>query len=343
MNEQFECSICYGIMEDAIILIPSGQSYCLKCIQKSLLVYPNMDPLSGITYKKIKLIPNYALRNIISNLSNTNEYHENDIQNENKVFDLEFLDPPGKYTGYLNSLKQRHGKGEFLYKNGDSYIGDWAFNNISGKGICKWINGDTYNGSWVDNQIHGLGTFKYIDGSIFEGNWIKDQKQGHGKFIYSNNELYEGNFCYNVKWGKGIMYYNNGEKYEGNFKYDCPDGIGVLKMPNGDSYFGGFKGGFFHGKGTYNINSNTDNNENSIIRFEGYWANGIKQGIGTEILKNFNKFQVNYDKGRQISRELIMFRGNVLTENDYNGYERNEVEHISLNNINNPSSCCTIS
>ena len=121
MNEQFECSICYDIMKDATILIPSGQSYCLQCIKDSLRVCPNLDPLSGIKYNKIKLIPNYALRNIISNLSNIGECNENCTEkylsnNENKVSDLEFSNPSGKYTGYLNSLGQRHGKGEFFFE-----------------------------------------------------------------------------------------------------------------------------------------------------------------------------------------------------------------------------------
>ena len=333
MNEQVECSICYGIMENAIILIPSGQSYCLKCIQKSLIVHPNLDPLSGIRYKRVKLIPNYALRNIISNMSeNTKNCSENYINNdENKVSELEFQNPPGKYTGYLNSLGQRHGKGEFFFENGDSYVGDWAFDNISGKGICKWSNGDIYNGSWVDNQIHGLGSFKYIDGSIYEGSWIKDQKQGFGKLTYPSNEIYEGNFSYDVRWGKGVMIYNNGDKYEGSFKYDCPNGNGVLRISNGDSYVGGFKQGNFHGKGTYNINYN---NENSIIRFEGNWINGKKQGLGYEIQKNLTKFQLYYEDDILISKELIIFRGNPITEDD---------NSLSLPKEHIDSSCCVIS
>ena len=62
MDEIITCPICLCIMTDAVILVPSGQSYCKACISHSLKAFPNKDPMSNKIYDHVSLTPNYTLR-----------------------------------------------------------------------------------------------------------------------------------------------------------------------------------------------------------------------------------------------------------------------------------------
>ena len=66
----------------------------------------------------------------------------------------------GKYEGeYLDGLY--HGKGKFVYTNGDVIDGDFAFGKPEGEVILHINNGphkgSIYKGQWKDGKQHGLG------------------------------------------------------------------------------------------------------------------------------------------------------------------------------------------
>lgn len=42
-------------------------------------------------------------------------------------------------------------------------------NQIDGYGEFYWRNGDFYRGNWKENQITGYGVMSYKDGRIYEG------------------------------------------------------------------------------------------------------------------------------------------------------------------------------
>ena len=48
------------------------------------------------------------------------------------------------YRGKRNCLHQRHGKGKYLYENGDIYEGDWKNNKMHGYGQYRTPSGIMY-------------------------------------------------------------------------------------------------------------------------------------------------------------------------------------------------------
>ena len=69
ISNDIRCPICLYTMQNATMLIPSGQSYCFECIFKYLNINPNKDPITNQSYEHIDLIQNYTLKSIIEKLS----------------------------------------------------------------------------------------------------------------------------------------------------------------------------------------------------------------------------------------------------------------------------------
>jgi hypothetical protein len=85
----------------------------------------------------------------------------------------------------------RHGKGNFIDRKGDKYIG-----------------------SWTGDRMHGLGMYIYESGDKYEGEWKNDQKHGYGIFSNpENNERYQGEFKHGYKDGAGEYTFANLDKY----------------------------------------------------------------------------------------------------------------------------------
>lgn len=62
-------------------------------------------------------------------------------------------------------------KGQYRYRDGSTYTGDFAAGKPAGEGSCKYANGDVYKGSWKSHGPHGFGTMTKNDGSVFSGIW----------------------------------------------------------------------------------------------------------------------------------------------------------------------------
>ena len=73
----------------------------------------------------------------------------------------------GYYEGEVNYKEEHHGKGKFIYKSGDKYIGEYRNNKMWGKGTYYFSNGTIYEGEWVDNAREGKVTNN--DGSYYSG------------------------------------------------------------------------------------------------------------------------------------------------------------------------------
>ena len=54
------------------------------------------------------------------------------------------------------------------------YIGEWKNDMKHGKGKFLYSNGDIYDGEWINDKKDGLGKMIYNDGSIQNGIWEKD-------------------------------------------------------------------------------------------------------------------------------------------------------------------------
>ena len=104
----------------------------------------------------------------------------------------------GRYTGQLSSTGSREGKGLFRFKETqDCYFGDWQNDLFHGNGEYLFANGDRYVGQLAFGMKHGQGSYFYKNSNVFEGEWANDQKCGFGVMNYLNRgERFEGWFYF---------------------------------------------------------------------------------------------------------------------------------------------------
>ena len=67
----------------------------------------------------------------------------------------------------------RFGKYKFPEKECGEYEGWWKFGKIHGEGVYKFC-GNTYTGDWEYNQKSGIGTLECVTGEVFHGEWKDD-------------------------------------------------------------------------------------------------------------------------------------------------------------------------
>ena len=126
-----------------------------------------------------------------------------------------------------NTLK-RHGRGLFIWEDGEFYFGYWANDKREGNGTNSYSNGDVYQGEYKDGKKEGNGTYKWQNGEIYVGEWKNDMKDGEGKYKYSNGDRYVGLFRMDKIEGNGIYIWANQNTYKGQFKNNEIEGKGIL-------------------------------------------------------------------------------------------------------------------
>ena len=77
-----------------------------------------------------------------------------------------------KYEGYFNARGLRHGKGTYLWPNGDKYVGDWINDEATGQGIYYSREGWRYEGKFQNLVFHGAGTYYFANGKSKKGVWL---------------------------------------------------------------------------------------------------------------------------------------------------------------------------
>ena len=100
------------------------------------------------------------------------------------------------YTGPLdyNDISGVEERGEYIFKNGAKYIGQWKGDMRHGHGEQTWADGARYEGEWRFNKAHGKGTFWHITGDKYEGQWKDDKAHGYGVYTHSNGAKYQGHW-----------------------------------------------------------------------------------------------------------------------------------------------------
>jgi len=81
-----------------------------------------------------------------------------------------------KYVGETSDSGTRHGRGEYVWLNGDRYQGDFVSGLKNGNGILYFSNGDKRVGVWKEDKLHGPATYYYSHGRIDEETWEDDNK-----------------------------------------------------------------------------------------------------------------------------------------------------------------------
>lgn len=146
----------------------------LKQLNKSvadLEKSPKKFELDSLMNKKVQFKPTAVDGKLFGNLSII-------CRQEclNGYYSGEFAD--GKYNGH----------GEFHFKNGDIFIGDWQNSHKYGKGVYNYANGDRYNGDYKDGNRDGNGTFYYTNGDRFEGTYLND-KPNEGIYYFKEGAI----------------------------------------------------------------------------------------------------------------------------------------------------------
>jgi len=92
-------------------------------------------------------------------------------------------DEQWKVTVYEGELKdgKRHGRGVYLWADGNRYEGDWKDGKAHGHGVVVWVNGDRYEGDWKDDKWYGHGVWVGANGDSCEGEWREGSLLGTGK------------------------------------------------------------------------------------------------------------------------------------------------------------------
>lgn len=139
----------------------------------------------------------------ISNIENSQSNFEDNLLMKNKVkFEPAAID--SKLLGKLSIIKRLESENGF-------YIGEVVGGNMEGKGDFNWKTGDKYSGEWRNNLRSGKGTYSWADGDRYEGEWKNHMQEGRGLFYWSNGNRFEGLCLNGLRHGKGIFYSKNGK------------------------------------------------------------------------------------------------------------------------------------
>ena len=85
--------------------------------------------------------------------------------------------------------------GEFKWKSGDHYTGEWVDGLVEGQGALTFANGDTYVEEFKDGLKNGQGTFTFLSSLIgfqYVGEFQNDQRNGQGSLSSKSGEKYVG-------------------------------------------------------------------------------------------------------------------------------------------------------
>ena len=163
---------------------------------------------------------------------------------------------PQLRCGYVGETKdgKQHGRGTYVYTNGDIYQGTWYEGRIHGRGIYTYANGTYYNGEFKNYIRHGEGTYCMLNGDIYSGQWIDGKRTGDGLMEYGgqgSGEYYKGTFRGNRRDGRGTYHYANSDIYDGYWVLDKKQGDGRITFSNGDTYEGLWWEDQMHGLGSF--------------------------------------------------------------------------------------------
>lgn len=60
---------------------------------------------------------------------------------------------------------------------------------MHGSGEFYWKDGTSYNGEYQHGRKHGVGTFTYASKKRYEGHWVGGKQNGRGKLIDQNGKI----------------------------------------------------------------------------------------------------------------------------------------------------------
>ena len=200
----------------------------------------------------------------------------------------EFVSKAFQYQGEF-SEGFKHGKGVYVWQNGDRYEGTFAKDRADGQGKYQFANGDTYEGEVKAGVILGRGTYTAKNGDVFEGSFAAGKPHGVGIYRFASGDRYEGEMVEGRLQGKGRYVNKAGDRIEAPFVDGKPHGRGIYHFANGDRFEGDITDGALTGQGTYFYGSG--------LKYEGEVRAGQPQGKGVFWFQDGSRFEGTFDNG----------------------------------------------
>jgi thiol-disulfide isomerase/thioredoxin len=178
---------------------------------------------------------------------------------------------------------------------------------------------DTYTGYFKYGKQDGEGTYTWADGTEYKGNWQGGDAEGKGICIYADGSKYEGEWQNSNAYGKGVYTTKSGEKYEGqwingrHFANPATSDCKILDADISGYYEGECKNGLAHGYGR----------AGGRDTYEGYFENGLQQGLGVyiwgQLLGNTGvKYEGEWYQGHLHGKGRATYRdGEIKQEGNY--------------------------
>jgi hypothetical protein len=79
--------------------------------------------------------------------------------------------------------------GEFTYRDGTKYQGQWLNSKRNGQGTFYWANGDKYTGQWVSDIKEGQASYIWSNGTKYVGQYKNDKRNGYGTYYNANGSI----------------------------------------------------------------------------------------------------------------------------------------------------------
>ena len=157
MFETLTISLAVGFVAFIVVALFNSQ---YRNIMQGLLVIGSVGLVIAFLYSLVEFS---------DSTSKTNNYSSN----------TQAIDKPktGCIWGNCN-----YGTGEYIFTNGDKYIGEWRDGSFDGKGTLTWSFGDQYSGEWKDGSRTGLGTYTWANGKQYSGKWKDGIRDGEGTY-----------------------------------------------------------------------------------------------------------------------------------------------------------------
>ena len=116
------------------------------------------------------------------------------------------------------------GQGEYIWANGNSFLGEFKIGFPNGYGVWKKqqkkADGEVHEGYFTNGKKDGIGITKFQNGNFFRGYYYKNKRQGYGEMNWIDKRCsYRGEWIDNKQSGVGILEFESEvEPYFGFFK-----------------------------------------------------------------------------------------------------------------------------
>ena len=108
------------------------------------------------------------------------------------------------YQGQVDAEGRPHGLGSIVFRDGETYTGEWVHGRREGQGVTKYSDGAVYEGGYLHDLRHGTGNLRWASGHRYEGGFYNGLQAGLGAFYFQDGNCYRGDFRGNRRHGVGV-------------------------------------------------------------------------------------------------------------------------------------------